>query len=66
MSDRRDYLAAFTDAIMGYWLSGTTDPDMAEWWTTDEAVEATTEMFGEWITMCEHRGLVLPWAGGET
>ena len=60
---RRHYLAAFTDAVMAYWLNGTHDEDMLEWWTTDEAVDACTEMFGAFITVCDERGLPLPWHG---
>lgn len=33
-----------TDAILVYWLNGTRDPDLAEWWQTPEAAECATEM----------------------
>ncbi len=35
---------AAVDAILGYWLSGTDNPDLAEWWTTADAPEVATEL----------------------
>lgn len=32
------------DAILVYWLNGTRDPDLAEWWQTLEAAECAAEM----------------------
>ncbi len=61
MSGRRSYLGAATDAILEYWLAGTHDADMAEWWTTDEAVDAAGEMFSAVMDEWERKGLCLPW-----
>ena len=37
-------IEAAADAVRTYWLNGTTDPDLNEWWTTDEASEAAAEI----------------------
>ncbi len=37
-------IEAAADAILTYWLSGTTDPALAEWWITDEAAQAAGDL----------------------
>lgn len=42
--EERDWVTIIADAVMSYWLTGTEDEDMREWWQTDDAADCAREL----------------------
>lgn len=53
---RRAVLGVLTDAVMGYWLAGTHDPDLREWWQSEDAVDTCTELIHAELEALEEVG----------
>mgnify|MGYP001558056857 CR=1 FL=1 len=53
---RRDVLAAATDDLLAWWLTGTHDEHMREWWSTPEAVDTATEVVHVMLQTIEEHG----------
>jgi hypothetical protein len=44
MTGTRHVLAFVTDDVLAWWLNGTFDESMREWWTTPDAIDTATEL----------------------
>lgn len=51
------------DAVMAYWLTGTDDPDMREWWQTDDAISTCHDLIAAQMQAIEDAGYLVVLAG---
>lgn len=56
MNGRREILGFLTDDLLAWWLSGTHDEAMKEWWATSDAVDTATETIHCMIQSLEDHG----------
>lgn len=59
VGNRREYVGHVVDGILTYWLNGTQDEAMREWWTTPEASDAALELAHAMFQAIEERGMVI-------
>jgi len=56
MTERQSTETVLTDAVLTYWLNGTHDDDMREWWETPEAVSCAEELVGALLQAITDQG----------
>lgn len=59
VGNRREYVGHVVDAILTYWLSGTENEELREWWETQDASDCALELAHLMLEAIEHLGMVI-------
>ncbi len=56
MAETPSYVGSAVDAVLEWWLTGTTDDAVLEWWTSDDAADTAEALVREVVQSIEVAG----------